>query len=133
MNSFLIFFILGVFILGIVVLFLISRRKKVISEGAEGFVRNQWRMISHGANPKNDIIEADKLLDFVLGKYGFKGSLGEKLKKSKRLFSDIDGVWQAHKLRNKIAHQLNFTLSSKEVSVALASFKKAFIDLKIRF
>ncbi|MCF7846077.1 MAG: hypothetical protein K9L85_02465 [Candidatus Peribacteraceae bacterium] len=109
----------------------ISRRQKKISTSEESFVRNQWRMIGLGKNPKNDIIEADKLLDFVLGKYGFEGSLGEKLKKAKRLFSDINGVWFAHKLRNKFAHEINFNPSEFEFRKALESFRKALIDLKI--
>ncbi|MFH0834694.1 MAG: hypothetical protein V2A63_04915 [Patescibacteria group bacterium] len=112
--------------------FLIARRKKKLTDGEESFVRNQWRMIGLGKNPKNDLLEADKLLDFVLGKYGYRGSLGEKLKKSARLFSDINGVWFAHKMRNKFAHELNFEPSEFEFRKALESFRRALLDLKIR-
>jgi len=112
--------------------FLILRRKSRISKNEISFVINQWRIIGLGKNPKNDIIEADKLLDFVLGKYGFTGSLGEKLRKAESLFSDKNGVWLAHKMRNKFAHELNFIPSEFEFRTALESFRKALIDLKIK-
>ncbi len=123
---------LGLLALAFAVAFLILRRKSRISKNEISFVVNQWRMIGQGKNPKNDIIEADKLLDFVLGKYGFVGPLGDKLRKAEPLFSDKNGVWVAHKMRNKFAHELNFTPSEFEFRTALESFRKALIDLKIR-
>lgn len=130
--STLVLIIVAIFILGLSFLFLISKRKKKLSKGEEGFVRTQWRMISSGHNPKNDILEADKLLDFVLKKYNYSGSVAEKLKQSSKLFSDLNGLWTAHKLRNRLAHEINFHPSEKEVRSALASFKRALLDLKIR-
>jgi hypothetical protein len=111
---------------------LISRRQKKLTSREESFVRNQWRMIGLGKNLKNDILEADKLLDFVLEKYGYPGSLGEKLKKAGRLFTDKNGVWIAHKMRNKLAHEINFQPSEFEFRAALENFRKALLDLKIK-
>lgn len=121
-----------VFVLAIFFAIVISRRKKKLTDSEESFIRNQWRMIGLGKNPKNDILEADKLLDFILGKYGFHGSLGEKLKKAERLFSDKNGVWFAHKMRNKFAHELSFSPSEFEFRKALESFRRALLDLKIK-
>ncbi|MFH1375555.1 MAG: hypothetical protein ABIH35_02690 [Patescibacteria group bacterium] len=118
--------------LGTFVLLLIARRKKGLSADEEAFVRNQWRMIGRGQNPKNDIIEADKLLDFVLEKYGFTGSLGEKLKQAGSLFSDLNRVWVAHKMRNRFAHELDYQPSELEFRAALESFRKGLTDLKIK-
>ncbi|MCF7836560.1 hypothetical protein K9N08_02175 [Candidatus Gracilibacteria bacterium] len=89
-------------------------------------------MIGLGKNLKSDIIEADKLLDFVLEKYGYSGSLGEKLKKAERLFTDKNGVWVAHKMRNKLAHEINYRPSEFEFRLALENFRKALLDLKIK-
>lgn len=79
-------------------------------------------------NPKNAVIDADKLLDFALGKRGFSGNLGEKLKKAGPLFSDLNGVWNAHKLRNRIAHELG-DINKSEAKMALDSFKRGLKDL----
>ena len=111
---------------------LISRRKRKLTRDEEAFIRNQWRIIGDGQNPKNDILEADKLLDFALEKFGYSGSLGEKLKKAGKLFSDENGVWVAHKMRNKFAHEINFQPSEFELRSALESFRKALLDLKIK-
>ena len=118
--------------MGVFFLLLIARKKKRLTADEEAFVRNQWRMVGKGQNPKNDIIEADKLLDFVLEKYGFTGSLGEKLKQAGGLFSDLNGVWVAHKMRNKFAHELDYQPSELEFRAALESFRKAISDLKIK-
>ncbi len=130
-----VFFWIGLVVIASAVFFgvLISKRKHKLSKGEEDFVRNQWRMIGKGQNPKNDILEADKLLDFILEKYGYSGSLGEKLKKAERLFSDVNGVWLAHKMRNKFAHEINYQPSEFEFRAALENFRKALIDLKIKF
>ncbi|MDX9970950.1 MAG: hypothetical protein RBS56_03530 [Candidatus Gracilibacteria bacterium] len=77
------------------------------------------------------VLDADKLLDFALSKKGKNGSLGEKLKSSKSLFSDINAVWVAHKLRNKLAHELK-QIDEKELKNAISVYKKALIDLGVK-
>ncbi len=76
------------------------------------------------------VINADKLVDQALRECNFAGqTMGEKLKNSPKKFSDINSLWNAHKLRNKIAHETNVTVSYDEARYALASFKKALKDL----
>ncbi|EKD64900.1 MAG: hypothetical protein ACD_50C00256G0002 [uncultured bacterium] len=48
------------------------------------------------------------------------------------MFSDLNGVWFAHKLRNKIAHELDSRVSMGEAKRALAAFKRAFVDLGVK-
>jgi len=94
------------------------------------YMRSHWMRIidMFNGNPKGSILDADKLLDFALSKKGIKGTLGEKLKASSGRFSDINGVWAAHKLRNKIAHDLS-DINISEARYALKHFKKALNDL----
>ena len=117
----------------VVFVFLKSRKRK-FSEKDQKFFQTHWKQIELEAvnNPNHAILNADKLIDKALYLKGFQGSLGEKLKKANNLFSDINGLWFAHKLRNKIAHEINFNASSNEVSNALASFKKALRNLGIK-
>ena len=81
---------------------------------------------------KGAIMDADKLLDHVLKKKGYSGSLGDMLKKAETLFSDINSVWYAHKVRNRLAHEMAFTVSPQEGQNVLAKFKKAFRDLGVK-
>lgn len=78
------------------------------------------------------ILEFDKLLDLALAKIGKKGTLGEKLKNSEKLFSNIDNVWKVHKIRNKIAHEVGFVLKEKEFENFRKIYLDAFFDLKIK-
>ncbi len=108
--------------------------KEDFSKSDSKFFLEQWRKILGRAmtDPKHAILDADKLLDLVLKKKGYRGSLGEKLKKSGKLFSDLNGVWSAHKVRNKIAHELNFEVSEKESKRVLSQFARALRDLGLK-
>jgi hypothetical protein len=76
------------------------------------------------------IIDADKLLDEALKKSHFKGkTMGERLVTAQRSLSDNDGVWYAHKLRNKLVHEQYDKLREKDVKDALIGFRQALKDL----
>ena len=76
------------------------------------------------------IISADKLLDTALRERGVQGqTMGERLKGAKGIIGNIDGVWRAHKLRNRIAHEDSVTVSKRQASEALKIFKRALTDL----
>lgn len=110
---------------------LIVRRKgRRFDEKELMYIRAHWIKIvdAFGVHPKQAIMDADKLLDFVLGKRGFEGSTGEKLKQGGARFADLDGVWFAHKLRNRVAHELS-EINHDEAKRALKNFKRALNDL----
>lgn len=58
---------------------------------------------------KDSLVELDKLLDFALKNKRVKGeTLGERLKNAKSMFnkSDYNALWEAHKLRNQLVHEV---------------------------
>ena len=76
------------------------------------------------------VIEADRLLDKALMELGLPGkTMGDRLKRSGERFSELNSVWYAHKLRNKIAHEHNFNLEYNQSKHALATYKQALKDL----
>ena len=76
------------------------------------------------------VINADKLVDQALKERGVKGkTMGERMKVGADLFSNRNGIWKAHILRNKISHEVNVDVSYKDALNALASFRKALKDL----
>jgi len=76
------------------------------------------------------VLNADKLVDQALRERGTKGqTMGERMKNSAPLFSDRNGIWTAHKLRNKIAHESDVYVTYEEARLALHSFRKALKDL----
>ena len=97
-------------------------------------VRDGWLKIEEQAsfgkpsNYRSAVIDADKLIDFVLRKmYPVDETMGERLKSAKDKFINYyeiyDGLWFAHKVRNEIVHNVNFELPSVEVRNILDKFK----------
>jgi hypothetical protein len=82
-------------------------------------------------NLKLAIIEADNVLDEALKAAGFAGqTLADRLKKvTSEDLPNIDDLWEAHKLRNKIVHEASFGLSIGLAERALEIYQKAFQDM----
>lgn len=75
---------------------------------------------------RHGLIDADKLLDFVLKQKGYRGdTMGERLKSAKGSYSkDVyQKIWEAHKLRNKLVHELDVRVSSKELKDSIYFLK----------
>ncbi len=95
----------------------------------------QWKNIegfkaSGGIGLNLAIIEADKLLDHALKNRGVAGeTMGDRLKNARGQFMNNDQIWQAHKLRNRLAHEQNVPLNAMNVDQALRSFKAGLKDL----
>ncbi len=77
-------------------------------------------------DPRHAVMEGDKLLDLLLKKRGYKGTLGEKLKKAHKHFPQVQELWDAHKIRNRIAHELDVRVEPREAKRAITSYKKAY-------
>ena len=73
-----------------------------------------WRQILRNVETRKSesmqmaIMKADKLLDKAMRDCGVAGeTMGERMKSRKGYWSDENGLWAAHKLRNQIAHETN--------------------------
>lgn len=76
------------------------------------------------------VINGDKLLDRALIEMGVPGkTMGDRLKRTGDKFTNLNGVWRAHKLRNAIAHESDFEISYKQAYNALQVYKQALKDL----
>lgn len=88
-------------------------------------------MLSTPSGVKNALIEADKLLDYVLKGRGYSGeTMAERLKKAEVSFRDKDSVWRAHKLRNAIAHDVDHDLVVPQVTQSIHTLGAAIKDLE---
>lgn len=94
----------------------------------------RWEDVQHlcgkGETWPLAVIDADKLLDEALKACRYKGkTMGARLVSAQRELSDNDGVWFAHKLRNKLVHEEMPRLYKRDVQAALRGFRKALKDL----
>ncbi len=128
---------LGAILVGLIFLAVVIHKIKRFWRG-RGFaatdresLRRRWAEIEDlvkqpGELPKKmALLEADKMLDLALKSLSMPGeTMGERLKYAAYKYPDIRDVWWAHKLRNQLAHEATFDLSTREAVGAVAQFKK---------
>ncbi len=86
--------------------------------------QNDWRLA---------ILEADIMLDDLISSRGYVGEgLGEKLKQVRpEDLNSIEAAWEAHKVRNKIAHEGSaHELNEREVKRVIGLYKQVFTEAK---
>lgn len=110
----------------------IKLMKRALRAGARIAIEQAWKRVNAHEHGSLKIVEADKILDEALRLLGYKGTLGDKLKKAGPRFSNLNDVWWAHKLRNKAVHELNHKPHDAEVDRAIGIYHKALTDLGAR-
>ena len=95
----------------------------------------RWEMVTGLASSPNDsdwrraIIEADIMLASLLTERGYAGgTLGDQLKSANPLqFTTLNLAWEAHKMRNAIAHLGDaFPLSERDVQTTVDQYRRVF-------
>lgn len=79
------------------------------------------------------VIEADKLLEEALRGAGVRGAtIGDKLKNLKPTqISNLDELWQAHRLRNQIVHEPTFKLKRDLAERALNIYEETLKSFRL--
>jgi hypothetical protein len=107
------------------------------AEAAAAAPKSRWEVLKErmaGDNPegwKVAILEADIILDEILDMSGYRGeSIGEKLKKVEASdMPSLNDAWEAHKVRNAIAHQGDaFILTHREALRVMRLYERVFKD-----
>ena len=91
-------------------------------------------VMSHVDSPnasdwRQAIIEADIILGDILNKAGYNGEgIGEQLKgATKADFKTLDQAWEAHKIRNQVAHEgSDFAMSQHEAKRVINLYRQVF-------
>lgn len=106
-----------------------KEEKKIVNE--------EWAEILGHLESQNQsswalaIMECDKIMDELLRERGYEGKdIGEMLKSEKgKKLRNLQGAWEGHKIRNRIAHEPGFVLTSREAKVAAAHYESVFREL----
>ena len=106
--------------------------------GATESNRMQDVMTHSSSNNPSDwklaIIEADIILDDTLKEKGYAGgSLGERLKSiAPHQLASLNDAWEAHKIRNKIAHDgSDFILTKRIAQETIVKYQRVFTELGV--
>jgi len=128
MNIFIIIVVVAV--LGLVATFVLARlRRKKLSSFDRKRVEKEWQHALSLTDPSKRLLEAEKVLDSALECMGVHGSFSDKLKASNSRFGNIQSLWDAHKLRNRIAHEPGFSIHEKDAERAVSAFERALKNL----
>ncbi len=95
-----------------------------LNSSARKRVLEQWALVQSEGEPHRKLLGADAVLDVALAGLGYQGTLGEKLKRAGSFVPDLNEVWRAHKIRNRIAHEAGIQLSEREVQEAIRVLEK---------
>ena len=98
--------------------------------------RRWQRVLDHiSSNHPNDwriaVLEADTILDDFLVKKGYVDeSVSGKLKQIKKEdLSTLENAWEAHKKRNKIAHDPSFEMDKREAERIIELYRSVFEEM----
>jgi len=112
-----------------------AKEEKIKSAGSPKNPR--WLAVTEYMNSEsqNDwklaILEADSILESLVDDLGFKGdTFGEKLKSvDKDKFKNLSSAWEAHNVRNRIAHEgTEFEISKLEAKRITTIYEQIFRD-----
>lgn len=81
---------------------------------------------------KYKILELDKIMEYILqSKFNSTKSFGEIMKENEKAFDPTPRhqIWVAHKLRNKIVHDLQYQGSKNEFEINIKKYTKNIKDL----
>jgi hypothetical protein len=99
----------------------------------------RWQRIKEQAGSDNDqgwrlaILEADILLNELLDTLGYKGeTMADKMRAVERAdFKTIDLAWEAHRARNRIAHEgAAHLLNEREVRHIIGLYERVFREFR---
>lgn len=102
------------------------------------FTRNKWQEINElmrlgsPSNYARAVLEADKLLDHALKSQMVPGlTMGDRLKAAKNKFSpeSYDAAWRAHRVRNELAHNVEFQIMDYTARDVLKNYEKAIKEV----
>lgn len=90
----------------------------------EGREESSWRQA---------VIEADKFFDEIMRRLGYSGeNFGDRLKQVHATeVQNLDAIWNAHRVRNSLSHDIGFKLSQDEARRAVGAYEQAMRDLEV--
>lgn len=100
------------------------KKWKEISQRAESHIESDYKLA---------VIEADKFLDDLLKNTGFKGKdMGERLKQiNSGQISNINEIWQAHKIRNNLVHDPYFKLTRSDTDFVIKTYENSLREFGV--
>lgn len=107
------------------------RRRTTIPARVKAHLKARWEHAIDLPDPARRVLEAEKVCDAVLKALDYRGTFAEKLQTagprlasldSARDLRHLDDLWNAHRLRNRIAHEMGVRVTEAQSLRALQAF-----------
>lgn len=98
------------------------RRRTKIPARVKAHLRERWEHAIDLPDPAHRVLEAEKVCDAVLKALDYHGTFAEKLQAAGPRLAHLDDLWNAHRLRNRIAHEMGAHVSDAQSLRALQAF-----------
>lgn len=100
------------------------KRWEEITTKSKSHIESDWKI---------SVVEADKFMDDLIKQIGFKGKdMGERLKQiNPSQISNINEIWQAHKIRNNLVHDPNFKITFNDAEFVVKTYEKTLKELEL--
>ena len=125
----LIFFLLLAFFFWTIFAFVLFIKSEKFPENRKKFFLKKISEVKNFSDNEKKILSYDKILDQLLNEKKYSWTLWEKLKKNWNIFLNVNEIWFAHKLRNKIAHDIHPNISEKDFFKAEKIFLRELKNL----
>lgn len=99
------------------------RRRSKIPLLQKAHLLEAWNAAQECSEPSQRVLEAEKVCDAVLRALDYSGTFAEKLQKAGPRLERLDDLWNAHRLRNRIAHEMNVRVSVTQAGNAIRAFE----------
>lgn len=131
-----IFFFAAILICGGLLFVIISLTKNNPRSLDATKYRSKWMEIESQLKQSEEhsymacIMNADKLLDQALRERGIAGkTMGERMKSFQGKWTNGNGIWAAHKVRNRLAHETDARVDYERTRQALTAYKQGLKDV----
>jgi len=127
-----VWWMLPVLLLAWLLLWWVTRTKN-ISEKDRSIILRKWGEVDTLMGEqryREAVLEADKILDFVMKRMGIVGeTFATRFKKTEKLIGRQEEVWAAHKMRNQLVHEIDFDITAGRARSAIEAFRHALKKL----
>ena len=126
MAEMLLYIWIAIFLLGFFILVTPAfySKRKISRMKSKNYQKKISKIACARCSSKEQIINLDIILHNILLDLGYKWTVWEILKQSPEYIVNINKIWEVHKIRNNLVHNLDNDYSEKFLRLKLAEFVK---------
>lgn len=117
-----------IILFGVFMTFFWSGKKKQLSANRKEYYIKEIRKVGGFPSASERIMKYDNILHHILKEYGYQGTLGDQLKAKPLIIDNLDTIWNLHKLRNRLAHDME-AISASVLENKSREFEKEVLRL----